>query len=87
MILEKVLSATGLCVLVTAMAAVNEQFGQFLAGLTRGELSTNVTFVGDRSLNMGRMVIATASSYTADNMTLVGFGVGAVVLLGLMMRS
>lgn len=87
MIVEKILGATSMFVLVTAMAALDEGFSQFMSGLMQGELSSNVAFLGDRTLSITRTVTDTLRIYTSDNLGLVGFGAGALVLLGLMFRS
>jgi hypothetical protein len=69
------------------MAALNEQVAQFAVRAMNGEIGSDVTVLSERSLNMSRVALATARSYTGDNLALVGFGVGALALLGLMMRS
>jgi hypothetical protein len=87
MIIEKLLGAATMCALVTIMAAIDEKFGEFMSGLMRGELSSDVLFLSNRAVSFTRTVTDTLGTYTSDNFALVGFGVGALVLLGLMFRS
>jgi hypothetical protein len=87
MLAEKFLTAVSGCVLVGAMAALNDQFSQFMAGLAQEGPWMALSMATDRSIQMTRLVTGTIASVTGDHSQLVMFGVAAVVLMGLMFRS
>ena len=87
MLRELFLSAASASVVVAAVAGLNDQAKQSVAGVLRVDVLTDFSSVGIRALGLARMVSETVGSYTGDHMALVGFGIGAVVLLGLMIRA
>ena len=87
MLTERFASAACLGVLVTAIAAINDQVGQSIASVLQGEPSALVPLFGGRVLHSASTVTAIVGSYTSDNVPLVLFGLTALGLFGLMLRS
>ena len=87
MLIERFVSAACLGVLVTAIAALNDQVSQSIAGVLQGGPSALVPLFGNRVLQIASTVTVIVGSYTGDNLPLVLFGLTALGLLGLMLRS
>jgi hypothetical protein len=87
MLVEKLLGATSVCALVTGMAAVNDQTRYVVTGLMRGELIQNVGLPVSRAVALAKGATSSFLELTGDNMVITGFGVGALVLVGLMRRT
>jgi hypothetical protein len=87
MLKEKLMSAAGACVLVAGMAAVSEDVRAFVTNPFDGDPSTQLSLAGSGALRIANVMPDTLAFYAADHMALVFFGLGAIVLLGLMMRT
>ena len=83
MAVERLLGAATLCALIAAIAAFNQESRRFLEGLVHGDTST----LGRWAQQVVTSSAAPLVSYASDNVGLVGLGVVAVVLFGLMMRT
>jgi hypothetical protein len=87
MLIERFVSAACLGVLVTAIAALNDQVSQSIASVLQGGPSALVPVFGSRVLQSASTVTAIVGSYAGDNVPLVLFGLTALGLFGLMLRS
>ncbi|HEY5618660.1 MAG TPA: hypothetical protein VIK60_12010 [Vicinamibacterales bacterium] len=84
---ERFLSAACACAVVAGIAALNDDIHQFVAGVLTGTALTGFPQVGGGTMRIANTMPNTLALYTADHMMLVFFGLGAVVLLGLMLRT
>jgi hypothetical protein len=86
MLTEKLMSAASGCAIVAGMAAFNDDVREYVAGLFNGDALNHLSLARTGTLTASVVPDAVAL-YAADHMPLVFFGLGAVVLLGLMMRT
>jgi hypothetical protein len=87
MLKEKLMSAASACAVVAGMAAFNDDVREYVAGLFDGDALNHLSLARSSTLLTASVVPDTVAFYAADHMPLVFFGLGAVVLLGLMMRT
>lgn len=87
MVIERLLGAGSVCMLIAVLAVSNEDINRFLAGLLSGDMSTGLFVLGWRTLRIVTSGTEPLVSYMSDHLALAGFGLGAVVLVGLMLRA
>ena len=87
MVTERFMSAASVGTLVAAITALNDDVHQFVVGALSGDPLTQLSFVRSSALHIDNVMTITLASYAADNMMLALFGLGALVLLGLMLRA
>lgn len=87
MIAERVISAASACTLLAAVGLFNDQVGQALHGVLNGRAGTEFSSLGNRLVSLHRETLGIVGSYAGDNLWLVGYGLCALVLLGLMLRT
>jgi hypothetical protein len=87
MVMEKLLSAGSLCAVVAIITAFSDEAQRFVASVVSGDVLTAAGFGGGGSLHVDNAVTMTLATYAADYTLLAFFGLGGVVLLGLMLRT
>jgi hypothetical protein len=85
-IYDALLSAGGIGLLVTAMAAINSDVRRYLGNVFAGDMSdlVAVTVPVNRA---ARVAVETMNAYKTDDGPLFAFGVAAVVLVGFLFKS
>jgi hypothetical protein len=87
MVVERLLSTATFCAIIGAIAAFNEECRRFLEGLVRGDASTGFSALGASTVRVITLRADPVVSYAADHLGLVGFGVVALLLFGLMIKT
>ncbi len=87
MLAERFMSAASVCVLIAAIVALNEHVSQSTSGALSGDLSTELSLAGGRVLDIANEITNSLASSTGNHMVLVLYALGALVLLGLMLRT
>jgi len=84
---EVVLNLAVLCLLMAGMALINDEVRGHLVNVVAGDRATELSMIAAPVGNVTRVVFATLRQYQGADGSVLAFGVGAVVLLGLMLRS
>lgn len=85
--MEKLLSAGSLCAVVATITALNDEAQRILVSIVSGDPLTAMGFAGGGAFRINNAMTMTLGTYAADYMMLAFFGLGGVVLLGLMIRA
>ena len=85
--MEKLLSAGTLCAVVAIVTALSDEAQRILISTFSGDPFTAMGFTGGGALRIDNPMTMILGTYSADYMMLALFGVGGVVLLGLMIRT
>lgn len=87
MLIERLIGAGSVCVLVAGIAALSDEVNLAVWGVIKGEPLVELSLGGWRLARIASMVTETLSSYAGDHTSLVLYGLGALVLVGLMLRT
>lgn len=87
MVMEKLLSAGTLCAVVAIITALSDEAQRFVASVFSGDPLSGMALGGGGAYFVGNAVTMTLGTYAADYTLLAFFGLGGVVLLGLMLRT
>jgi len=84
---EAVLNVGALSIVVAGMAAMNDDVRRHVVNVIAGDRGTELSIISGPADHATRAVFSTLHSYVGSDATLVAFGVAAVVLFTLMIKS
>ncbi|MGH9256940.1 MAG: hypothetical protein ACRD3C_20460 [Vicinamibacterales bacterium] len=87
MLKEKFMSAASACAVVAGITALDDSVHQYVASVLGGDPLSNLSQLGGGTLRFANVMPNTLAFYAADHMLLAFFGLGALVLVGLMLRT
>jgi hypothetical protein len=87
MLLEKLITATGIGVGVAVVSAYNDHAAATIAGFVKGNPYDAAVRLLDRALMSGHGLTDTMASYVSENAPAFGFAMVAVVLAVAMLKS
>ena len=85
--IEVFLHAGVLTILVAGIAAFNDDVRRHVVNVVAGDRTSELSLVAGPADRVMHTIYATAHSYAGSDGTLLAFGLGAVVLFTLMIRS
>ena len=84
---EAIMTTGSLCMLVVAMAAIDERVRGFLTSVFTASPSNELAQAGVRAYRAARMVMDTADAHVGDPTPFVFFVIASVILTTFMLRS
>jgi hypothetical protein len=85
--MQRIVSGTSTCVLVGCVAVLSEKADGRVSAAFAGDPLTQLSLVGMRAQGFAAHLIDIAATYSGDHTFLVMFGLGALGLVGLMVRT
>ena len=85
--IEIFLHAGVLTILIAGIAAFNDDVRRHVVNVVAGDRTSELSLVAGPADRVMHTIYATAHSYAGSDGTLLAFGLGAVVLFTLMIRS
>ena len=85
---ERIISTASTCILVGCVAVLSGRAdGDDMSAVLSGASLTELSLAGVRAQKVAGLVTNTITSYSAEHMPLVLFGLGAMALVGFMTRT
>jgi hypothetical protein len=83
----RLISVGSVCALVGGIGALDDQVGRVVLAILRGESPSELSWLVARLLRVPREIAEAVGIYAGDHLALVGYALGALVLLALMLRT